>query len=162
MGRPRTGAPVKYDADLGLTLYGPTQSNKKFRLDYIDPFTRDRKQQKRSVEADAHALWDEAVEYLPFTRLAAPVPDAARRGTGPTVDDLFDKRLERWTDDACTPRYASTRVGRYDYRLRPVFGDWSVRDWAATSEGCREVLRAARVQAEFRGSLLPASRTSGR
>jgi len=146
MGRPRTGTPVKYDAELGLTLYGPTSTNPAFRLDYTDPFTAQRKQPRRTVEADACALWDETVEYLRTARHAAPLADATRRGTGPTVDDLFDKRLERWADDEREEHYIFTRVGRYDYRLRPVFGDWSVRDWAATNDGCREVLRSARIQ----------------
>lgn len=42
--------------------------------------------------------------------------------------------------------YINTRIGRYDYRLRPVFGATDVRTWAASSDGCREVLRSARVQ----------------
>lgn len=146
MGRPRTGAPLKFDAELGLTLYGPTPKNAAYRLDYTDPFTRDRKQPRRTAKAEAYALWDETVEYLRSARLAVPFPEAQRRGVGPTVDDLFDKRLERWSEEECAEHYIFTRVGRYDYRLRPVFGDWSVRDWAATSDGCREVLRSARVQ----------------
>lgn len=146
MGRPRTGTPVKYDAELGLTLYAPTPANPKYRLDYTDPFTKERTQPKRSVEAEAYALWDEAVEYLRVARLAAPLPRSRGRSGAPTVDDLFDKRMERWVDDECSPKYIATRLGRYDHRLRPVFGDWTVRDWAATTDGCREVLRSARVQ----------------
>jgi integrase len=146
MGRPRTGLPVKFDQELGLTLYGPTATNPAYRLDYLDPFTGARKQPRRTLEADAFALWDETAEYLRYARLAAPLPNGTRTSAGPTVDDLFEKRLERWVDDECAPHYIETRVGRYDYRLRPVFGDWTVRDWAATSEGCREVLRSARVQ----------------
>ena len=53
MGRPRTGAPLKFDAELGLTLYGPTPKNAAYRLDYTDPFTRDRKQPRRTAKAEA-------------------------------------------------------------------------------------------------------------
>src|SRR5690606_18107019 len=116
MGRPRTGAPLKYDAELGLTLYGPTPTNSTYRLDYTDPFTEDRKQPRRTAKAEAYALWDETVEYLRSARLAVPFPEAQRRGVGPTVDDLFDKRIERWNDDECAEHYISTRAGRYDYR----------------------------------------------
>jgi len=137
---------VKFDAELGLTLYGPTPTNPRYRLDYIDTFTKERKQPRRTVETDAYALWDETLAYLRSARLAVPLaPGAGRRGA-PTCDDLFDARMERWIDDECTKGYINTRRGRYDYRLRPVFGDWTVRDWAASSDGCREVLRAARVQ----------------
>jgi hypothetical protein len=139
MGRPRTGTPVKYDAELGLTLYAPTPKNPEFRLDYTDPFSLKRKQPGRTLKADAFALWDETVEYLRVARTAAPIPARAGRQGGPTVDDLFDKRVQRWADDQCSQKYIDTRLGRYDYRLRPVFGDWTVRDWAATSDGCREV-----------------------
>lgn len=152
MGRPRTGVPVKYDAELGLTLYAPTPSNPRYRLDYTDPFTGERKQPRRTIEAEAFALWDETIEYLSTARRAALLPVVSGQRGAPTVDDLFDARVGRWNDDGCSQRYIDTRIGRYDHRLRPVFGNWSVRDWAATSDGCREVLRAARVQ-----GLAPAS-----
>jgi integrase len=153
MARPRTGAPEKFDAELGVTLYGPTPSNAGYRLDYLDPFTGQRKQPRRVVAADAYALWDDTVEYLRVARLAAPIPSAAGRGHGPTVDDLFEKRVERWRDEDCSPGYIRTRLGHYDHRLRPAFGDWPVRDWGSTSDGCREVLRSARVQGLARSSV---------
>lgn len=50
--------PIKLDEDLGMRLYGPTPSNPKFRLDYTDPFTGERKQPRRTARADAFALWE--------------------------------------------------------------------------------------------------------
>ena len=145
MGRPRS-KPIKYDGEVALSLYEPTPSNPRFRLDYRDPFTGERRQPKRADKAEAFALWDETLEYLRTARLAAPLPTTARPRGAPLVDDLFDARLARWIDDECSQGYINTRQGRYDARLRPVFGDWTVREWAATSDGCREVLRAARAQ----------------
>jgi hypothetical protein len=84
--------PIKFDDDLGLRLYGPTPSNPKFRLVYLDPFTGQRCQPRRTDKADAFALWDETVEYLTTARLAAPtVPAHPSNGhrSSPTVDDLF-------------------------------------------------------------------------
>lgn len=146
--------PLKHDGEVGLTLYGPTPSTAKFRLDYTDPFTGERRQPRRTDKAEAAALFEETLLYLRTARLAAPVDGgrpqpsapAKRRGATPTVDDLFDARLQRWEDDGCSTRYIDTRQGRYDYRIRPVLGSLTVRDWAQSSEGCREVLRSARVQ----------------
>lgn len=146
--------PLKHDGELGCTLYGPTAATPKFRLVYTDPFTGERRQPRRTDRVEAEALWEETLTYLRTARQAAPVPGGRaqgaprprRPGTAPTVDDLFDARLVRWEDDGCTRRYIDTRQGRYDYRIRPVIGALAVRDWAASPEGCREVLRAARVQ----------------
>ncbi|MDA8310501.1 MAG: hypothetical protein M0Z46_07790 [Actinomycetota bacterium] len=144
--------PVKVDKEVGRTLYGPTPAKPKYRLDYTDPFTKDRCQPRRTDETEAFSLYEETLVYLRTARLAAPVggerPKSAPGrppGRTPTVDDLFDARLGRWADDGCSTRYVDTRQGRYDYRIRPVIGALAVRDWAASSEGCREVLRAARV-----------------
>lgn len=152
MARPRSGVAVKYDADLGVCLYGPTPANPTYRLDFVDPITRRRCQRSRKLQADAFDLWDQTVEYLRVARLAAPVPPVTGPRGEPTVDDLFERLVSRWSDNGCSLRYIQTRVGRYDYRLRPVFGNQTVRDWASSSEGCREVLRTARVQ-----GLAPAS-----
>lgn len=149
MGRRR---PLKYDGEVGLTLYGPTPSNPKYRLDYVDPLSGDRKQPRRTAEADALALYDETLEYLRIARRAVRVPTTIGRSGAPTVDDLFDQRVRRWQDDGCSTRYIDTRLGRYDFRMRPVFGEWTVREWSTTSEGCRSVLSSARAQ-----GLAPAS-----
>jgi hypothetical protein len=135
MGRPRT-KPIKWDADVGLALYGKTKTNKCFRLDYIDPFDLTRKQPTRVDESDAFQLWDETVTYLRTARNAVPVIAPSGTRSAPTVRDLFDKRVERWVDDECEQHYINTRTGRFDYRLAPVFGDQLVREWAASSDGC--------------------------
>lgn len=150
----RRRRPMKHDGELGLTLYGPTPANPKFRLDYTDPFTGERRQPRRIDKAEAEALFEETLVYLQTARRAVGVgggaangaPRPKNSGSAPTVDDLFDARMQRWQDDGCSVRYIATRQGRYDYRIRPVFGSLTVREWAQSSEGCREVLRAARVQ----------------
>lgn len=148
--------PIKTDDELAIKLYGPTTTNPKYRLDYVDPLTGQRCQPRRTDKAEAFALWDETIAYLDAARHAAPAParsTSSKRRAAPTVDDLFDARMERWHDDGCTDGYIRTRSGRYDHRLRPVFGHSTVREWAASSEGCREVLRAARVQGLSKSSI---------
>lgn len=54
--------PIKFDDDLGLKLCGPTPSNPKYRLNYVDPLSGERYQPRRTDRADAFALWDETVE----------------------------------------------------------------------------------------------------
>lgn len=140
---------VKVDNEVGAKLYAPTPGTPKFRLEYTDPFTGARCQPKRTQRSDALALWDDTIEYLSTARLAAPMlqaPTPAKRSGTPTVNDLFNARVHRWSDDGASDGYVATRSGRYDFRMRPVFGDIAVRDWAASSDGCREVLRSARVQ----------------
>ena len=144
MGRPRS-KPIKWDADVGLALYDMTKTNNCFRLDYLDPFDGARKQPTRVDESDAFRLWDETVTYLRTARHAVPLVAPSGTRSAPTVRDLFDKRIERWVEDKCQQHYINTRVGRFDYRLAPVFGDQLVRDWASSSAGCREVIRIARV-----------------
>ncbi len=144
MGRPRS-KPIKFDAEVGLALYEPTPSNPKFRIDYVDPLSRRRCQPRRTDRLEAFALWEETLTYLRAARSAAPAPPV-RGGAEPTVRDLFDRLVDRWRDDDCTLQYINSRIGRFDYRLAPVFGDQSVRKWASTTDGCREVLRVARIQ----------------
>lgn len=145
MGRPRS-KPIKYDAEVGLSLYRPTSANNKYRLDYIDPLTGARHQPRRCDELEAFALWDDTLTYLQAARFAEPASTpAGGPASAPTVRDLFDRLAERWRDDDRTDHYINTRYGRFDYRLAPVFGDQPVRDWAASNDGCREVLRVARV-----------------
>jgi len=95
--------PIKLDDDLGLKLYGPTSSNPKFRLDYLDPFTGQRCQPRRTDETAAFALWDEVLEYLTAAKHATRVASARDAGLlvvdrsgGPVVDDLFAKLHARW------------------------------------------------------------------
>jgi len=47
--------PLKRDQELGLSLYGPTPANPKFRLDYREPFTGERRQPRRTDETEAYA-----------------------------------------------------------------------------------------------------------
>lgn len=146
----RTTTLVKVDNELGVKLYAPTPGTPKYRLEYTDPFTGARCQPKRTDRSDALALWDDTIQYLATARMAAPLSSSPsrpnKRSAVPTVNDLFDARVERWSDDGCTDNYIATRSGRYDYRIRPVFGDLAVRDWASSNASCREILRAARVQ----------------
>ena len=145
MGRPRSRS-IKHDAELGLSLYAPTATTHRYRLDYTDPFTAKRCQPRRVDQGDAFALWDETLEYLQTARHAMPLSSKDRKSNVPTVNDLFQKRVERWLDESCSEHYINNRTGQYYYRLAPVFGDMTVREWAASGEGCREVLRSARVQ----------------
>jgi integrase len=145
-------SPIKLDADLGLRLYAPTPTNPKYRLTYVDPMTGRRHQPTRHLADEADALWDETVAYLRAARHAAPLVDGRRR-TGVTVDDVFDALVVRWQDDERSPRYINNRLGNYDYRIRPVCGHLTVREWGRSTDACREVLRRARVDGLARSSV---------
>jgi len=94
--------PIEHDRDLRASLYAPTPTNPKYRVVYVDPFTGERKQPRRTDPSEAETLWGETLEYLRAARLATPVPAAKERWRGPTVDDLWQKRLQRWVDDGCS------------------------------------------------------------
>lgn len=139
--------PIKLDEDLGIKLYGPTPSNPKFRLDYVDPLTGQRYQPRRTDKLDAFALWDETVEYLTAARDATRVASATDAGIavvsrsgGPVIDDLFAKLEARWRRLHRTPRYIQNRSNLYANRIAPVIGDVGVRSWGASTEHCEIII----------------------
>ena len=74
------------DAELGLSLYAPTPTTHRYRLDYTDPFTDKRCQPRRVDQGDAFALWDETLEYLQTARHAMPLSSKDRKSNVPTVN----------------------------------------------------------------------------
>lgn len=139
--------PIKLDDDLGIKLYGPTPSNPKFRLDYLDPLTGRRYQPRRTEKEDAFALWDETVEYLTSVKHATRVASAENAGLvvvdrsgGPIVDDLFAKLQARWQRLHRSQRYIQNRSNLYENRLAPVIGNLGVRAWGASTEHCEVII----------------------
>lgn len=133
--------PLKFDSDLGLSLYGPTPGSLKYRLDYTDPFTGQRHQPRRTSKNDAQLLWDETVEYLQTAKDATRVASAEAAGLvvvdrsgGPVVDDLFAKLEARWWRLHRSQRYIQNRSNLYANRIRPTIGALRVREWGATTE----------------------------
>lgn len=133
--------PIKFDADLGIKLYGPTPSNRKFRFDYVDPLTGRRYQPRRTDKGEAFALWDETIEYLTAAHYATRVASASDTGLvvvdrsgGPIVDDLFAKLQARWQRLHRSERYRQNRANLYSNRIAPVIGGLGVRAWGASTE----------------------------
>lgn len=133
--------PIKFDSDLGLTLYAPTPGSPKYRLDYLDPFTGQRCQPRRTNRADAFVLWDEVVDYLTTATYATRVASAEAAGLvvvdrsgGPVVHDVFAKLQARWRRLHRSERYVQNRSNLYANRIAPVVASLGVREWGSSTE----------------------------
>lgn len=138
----RTAAIALCDNTAGVTLYKPTEAFKRWRLSYTDPFTGDRVQPGYATVEQGTEAFGEAVAYINGARMANPV--AARKGSQPTVDDLFEATVARWKAKGREPEYISGRTGSYNLRLAPLMGRLTVIEWGRTDIHCLSAIATLR------------------
>ena len=131
------------NAGLGVSLYNPTGTFSRWRLDYTDPFTGKRTQPGYHSLAEGTAAYEQAVAYVGAGRSAQP-RSGARPTTAPRVDDVMERMVDRWTTKGRDAAYIEGRQGAYELRIRPLIGHLPVMEWGDDDRYCLLVMQSVR------------------